>query len=342
LNSSSVSPSYAKRFLKAAGFSLVVLAIAGTATWLILAYTEDRWPFEAPPPVLAEFRPQRYILPEEPFTEFPIVSVEAVKDALEPAELVLGVTIGDESRAYPLNVLSEEPRRKVVNDTLGGQAIVATWCDACHSGIVYARTVEDRTLSFAVSGQLWKDSMVLYDEQTMTLWSQLGGEGKQGPLKGKRLRTIASVVTDWASWRRLYPRSTVLLLPSVHREYRRDSYAHPENYVLGIGEGRLAQAWGLDALRQQPVLNEQWDGKPVLVVFDAASATAALYERQYEMEVLTFRFAGDKLEDEQGGSTWNVVTGEAESGPLRGRRLRRLPAVLATRTAWDAFHPPQQ
>jgi hypothetical protein len=334
-----VGSSFVRRFLKAVGFSLLLLAIAGAGTWLILAYSEDRWPFTPPTRPVAEFRPERHILPEEPFTEFPIVPVAKAKDVLQPAELVLGVTIGDESRAYPLNVLVEVPRRKVVNDTLGGQAIVATWCDACHSGIVYARDVEGHTLTLAISGQLWKDSMVLYDEETRTLWSQLAGEAKLGTLKGKRLRRIPSVVTDWESWRRLYPKSTVLLLPVKQREFHRDFYQQPENYVLGIAEGRTAKAWGLDMLRQSSVVNDQWDGRPVLVVFDAASATAALYERQLSTEVLTFRSAGDKVVDEQGGSTWNPVTGEAESGPLRGRRLRRLPAVLATRMAWDAFHP---
>jgi hypothetical protein len=334
-----VSSSLAKRCLKAIGFSLTVLAIAGVGTWLIQAYFGEGWPFASPPPPDPEFQPERYALPQEPFTEFPIVPVAEATKAIQPGELVLGVTIGDESRAYPLNVLVEEPRRKAVNDTLGGQAIVTTWCDACHSGITYARDVEGRTLTFAPSGQLWRDSMVLYDVQTRTLWSQLAGEAKIGPLEGKRLRPIPSIVTDWESWRRLYPQSTVLVLPVKHREFHRDFYQHAEKYVLGISDGRLAKAWGLDVLRQCPVRNDQWDGRPVLVVFDAARATAALYERQLSTEVLTFRSAGDKVVDEQGGSTWDPVTGEAGSGPLRGRRLRRLPAVLATRRAWDAFHP---
>jgi hypothetical protein len=328
-----------KRSLNAAGSYLSVLAAAGTATWLILAAAQHRWPFAAPGPPSREFRPERYTVFSTPLTVFPIVPADEVKDALDPAELVLGVTIGGESRAYPLNALNAAPRRKAVNDTLGGQAIVATWCDACHSGIVYERVVEGRTLTLAASGQLWMDSMVLYDRETRTFWSQLGGEAKDGPLKGTQLHKVPSIVTDWESWRRLYPKSTVLLLPFAHREFRRDFYRHPENYVLGIADGGHAKAWGLDVLRQSAVLNEEWNGRPVLVVFDPASATAALYERLLAEEVLTFRLAGDKVVDEQSGSSWNCVTGEAESGPLRSRCLRRLPAVLATRTAWNAFHP---
>ena len=329
-----------QRLLKALGFSVVVLAIAAAGTWLILAASEDRWPWSAQTlPPADEFQPDRFLMPQEAFEQFPIVPVAEVKNALDPAELVLGVTIGDESRVYPLNVLNEVPQRKVVNDTLGGQAIAATWCDACHSGIVYAREVEGRTLTLAVAGQLWKDSMVLYDQETGTHWAQLSGEAKRGPLKGKRLRQIPSVVTDWESWRRLIPKASVLLLPPGRREFRRDFYHRPENFVLGIADGDAAKSWGLQMLRQSPVCNDQWDDRPVLVAFDAASSTAALYERTLPAGVLTFRSVGDKIVDEQGGSTWNPVTGEAESGPLCGRRLRRLPAVLATRKAWEAFHP---
>jgi hypothetical protein len=129
------------------------------------------------------------------------------------------------------------------------------------------------------------------------------------------------------------------LLPPGDREFRRDYYRHPENFVLGIGEGAVAKAWGLELLRERAVLNDEWDDRPVLVVFDAASSTAALYERTLPEGVLTFQSNGDKVVDEQGGSTWEPVTGEAVAGPLRDRRLRRLPAVLATRKAWEAFHP---
>lgn len=328
-----------RRALKAVGFVFTVLAVAGTGTWLILAAAERRWPFTVPEPPPPEFQPQRYILPEEPFTEFPIVPAAEANHALEAAELVLGVVLGGESRAYPLNVLNEMPRRKVVNDTLGGLAIIATWCNACHSGIVYERLVEGRTLTLAVSGQLWKDSMVLYDRETMTLWSQLGGEAKFGTLKGTRLRRVPSVVTDWESWRRLYPKSTVLLLPFAQREFRRDFYRRPEEFVLGIADGRHTKAWGLDVLCESAVRNDEWNGRPVLVWFDSFSSTAALYDRQLGADVLTFRLAAGKVVDEQSGSSWNCVSGEAETGPLRGRCLRRLPAVLATRTAWNAFHP---
>ena len=59
-----------------------------------------------------------------PITDFPIDSAE--ESSLHDEELVLGISIGDESRAYPINALTG-PSREIINDTLGNLAIVATW-----------------------------------------------------------------------------------------------------------------------------------------------------------------------------------------------------------------------
>jgi hypothetical protein len=69
----------------------------------------------------------RFVLPQDPVTDFPVQRVSEAGDALNPSELVLGVTIGHQSRAYPINMLNDAPRRKILNDRLGGRPIAATW-----------------------------------------------------------------------------------------------------------------------------------------------------------------------------------------------------------------------
>lgn len=73
-----------------------------------------------------DFRPQKVLPPQPPITTFPTKLVREAKDALNPSELVLGVTVGKESRAYPINMLTG-PQREILNDMLGGKAIAATW-----------------------------------------------------------------------------------------------------------------------------------------------------------------------------------------------------------------------
>jgi len=41
-------------------------------------------------------------------------------------ELVLGLELNGEARAYPINMLTG-PSREIINDTLGGIPIAATW-----------------------------------------------------------------------------------------------------------------------------------------------------------------------------------------------------------------------
>ena len=49
---------------------------------------------------------------------------EAAHAQMRPNELVIGVSIGDDRRAYSTAQLS---RHEVVNDTVGGRAIAVTW-----------------------------------------------------------------------------------------------------------------------------------------------------------------------------------------------------------------------
>jgi Protein of unknown function (DUF3179) len=73
-----------------------------------------------------DFRPQRVVGSFPPITKFPVKPAREARDALNPTELVIGVTVGKESRAYPVNMLTG-PKREILNDTLGGKAIAATW-----------------------------------------------------------------------------------------------------------------------------------------------------------------------------------------------------------------------
>jgi hypothetical protein len=73
-----------------------------------------------------DFNPTRVLKPQPPITKLPLKSVAEAGKALNPSELVIGVTVGKESRAYPVNMLTG-PQREIFNDTLGDKAIAVTW-----------------------------------------------------------------------------------------------------------------------------------------------------------------------------------------------------------------------
>ena len=129
--------------------------------------------------------------------------------------------LNGESRAYPLNMLSR-PDRHVLNDTLGGEPIVVTWCGLCQSPVVFSRKVAGMTLTFLLSGKLYLENMMLRDKETGSDWPQMLGEAIDGPLKGKSLEPIPSSWSDWKTWRTVHPETTVLNVPQTIDYYQRD------------------------------------------------------------------------------------------------------------------------
>lgn len=111
-----MSPSFSSRRTRLIAFVALLLLASGGFAWWFLHEPADL-PFSA----------ERYLLPQGPIKEVLARPLAEVYDLLAPAELVLGVTIGDESRAYPLRLLGAEPQRKVLNDELAGHSITATW-----------------------------------------------------------------------------------------------------------------------------------------------------------------------------------------------------------------------
>lgn len=205
---------------------------------------------------------------------------------------------------------------------------------------MYARDAAGQTLTLGVSGMLWNRSLVMYDRETNSLWSHILGEAMQGRLLGTRLQQLPSVMTDWQTWSKDHPETTVLWISRTSTEYRREFYQQPERFVLGIVEEGKPKAWGFDNLNRVLALNDQWNNRPVLVAFDRTSFTARLYDRTIDGRALTFRAAeGNKIIDDETKSTWKATTGHAVTGQLAGRYLNPLPAIVSYKHVWFKFHP---
>ena len=73
-----------------------------------------------------EFAVQTNRRPRTAIVNAPVVAAKDVTDQVNGHELVLGVVIENQPRAYPINQLTG-PSREIINDTLGGRPIAATW-----------------------------------------------------------------------------------------------------------------------------------------------------------------------------------------------------------------------
>jgi hypothetical protein len=78
------------------------------------------------------------------------------------------------------------------------------------SGVVYSRKIDGQTLTFGISGRLYKSNVLLYDHQSESLWSQLMNTAVSGPQAGKPLTALPSARVSWKKWKRLHPETMVL------------------------------------------------------------------------------------------------------------------------------------
>ncbi|MDA1190441.1 MAG: DUF3179 domain-containing protein, partial [Candidatus Poribacteria bacterium] len=166
----------------------------------------------------------------------------AAADYLDDDDVVLGVSLNGETRAYPLKILNWH---EIVNDELGGKRIAVTYCPLCGTGIVLDANVQGRSLEFGVSGLLHNSDLLMYDRDTETpsLWQQALGRAVVGPRTGVRLDILPVAHTRWDKWKSAHPDSTVLSANTGYgRNYARDpydGYADDDRLFFGvIGERR--------------------------------------------------------------------------------------------------------
>lgn len=179
---------------------------------------------------------------------------------------------------------------------------------------------------------LYNDSFVMYDHQTDSLWIHVTGEAFNGPLKGSRLRFIPSTVTTWEAWKEAHP--DTLVLPGRRRDTFMgvyDGMTQTRNLGLTIRVRFRNKLYPFDVLAKQPLVNDTFLERPVLVVYAAEDRTATAWGRMLDDRELSFgwaeeqdRFGNRLLRDDQTGSAWSWLTGEAVAGPLKGSRLPQL------------------
>lgn len=224
---------------------------------------------------------------------------------------------------------------------------------------MYARTVAGKTLTFGVSGMLYRDALVMYDRETGTLWSQIDDKALRGALVGQTLQPIPSLHATWNEWKGLYPESLVLKKEgrsrSAYEDYNRDpsrlgifgrrlnrSALPPKERILGVRFGGAATAFVVSDVRRAGIVETDVGAVPIVLAAIGANLPVVAFERRVKERMLTFTRAASPepaLEDIETRSRWRLSDGLAVDGPLRGQRLARVVAHPAFWFGWYGFFP---
>jgi len=284
----------------------------------------------------------------------------SVKDAdyLDSSDVVFGVSVNGEARAYPKRILAWH---EMVKDTVGGKSINGVYCTLCGSMIVYDTLHNNKHYELGTSGFLYRSNKLMYDHKTQSMWSTIEGKPVVGPLVGKgiQLKPMTVVTTTWGEWKKRHPETTVLSLDTGHtRDYGegvaynryfssdvlmfdipkslKDKSLKNKDSVLALRFGPEPNdkvAFSNHFLVKKPIVHYTHGKQKVVIITDKSGAS-----RAYDSGAYTFdKWDQDiSLTDKQGG-VWKVT--ESSLTNADGKALFRFPSHDAFWFGWHSAYP---
>ena len=267
-------------------------------------------------------------------------------------QLVIGVTIGNTSKAYPIEIIGYHHQ---VRDTINGQAIMVTYCTVCRTGRVFSPKVGGKLENFRLVGMDHFNAM-FEDSETGTWWRQVNGEAIVGPLKGKTLEEISSEQMSLAAWIEHHPDTWVMQEDKVFKEKyeamnkydegkskgdltRPDSLQWKEkSWIVGVQQGMESKAYDWKDLQNIRVINDEIGKDPLVVTIEPDSVSFHAFSRIVDQDTLSFSLNNGKLTDNKTNSTWGW-NGICTNGQLMGKKLSTIQSYQEFWHSWKTFRP---
>ncbi len=274
----------------------------------------------------------------------------AASDAtyMRDTDLVFGVAINGDARAYPLRIMGWH---EMFNDVIGGVPVALAYCTLCGSGILFETHPKGRQTPyvFGSSGFLYRSNKLMFDRGTNSLWNQFTGKPVSGRLVDRdiELQQRPVVITQWKEWRAANPGTKILSIKTGHKRdygsgvvysdyFASDDLMFPaslssealnqKDYVFGVRLAGGSKAYPLEAFEGGRVINDAVGFQNLVLIGDAATRSVRAYDRGET------RFDA-KLSD--GTNTWQI-TEDALIAP-DGRKAPRVAGHIAYWFAWVGY-----
>ena len=156
-----------------------------------------------------------------PALDDPAVTPAVEGDWYGDDQLVFGIVVDGEARAYPRNILAVH---ELVNDTLGGRRIGIPYCTLCGSAQAYFTDRFDEAgpaagdagsesaLVLRTSGLLIRSNKLMFDLDSDSVIDTFRGVALSGPLRqrGVSLEPVTVVTSTWGAWKEAHPETTIV------------------------------------------------------------------------------------------------------------------------------------
>ncbi len=299
----------------------------------------------------------KYVLPRDviPAIKNPEF-VPADEAGLDDNEPVVGVTINGESRAYSVYLLNHH---EIVNDKIGDNIFAVTWCPLANLAVVYNREIDGEEYTFGVSGKLLKNTLVMFDYETESLWPIVYGEAIDGELTGRKLNNIpGSQKTSWGAWKKLHP-DTLVLSHGGSRTIGYDAYAdyhrkdetgiYPakniderlsiKTNVIGIEVNDKHKAYPFSLFNNTKIVTDVFQGMNLLIYRNNETGSIMVYDRNIDDHIIDFEKNMDYATDNTTNTTWDLENGIGIKGNMKGKTLRPVRFLVVYWFVWADYHP---
>jgi hypothetical protein len=210
-------------------------------------------------------------------------------DYMVDEDVLVAVTSGDETRGYPVRILNWH---EVVNDQIGDDSFVVTYCPLCGSAVVIEAEINGLKRNFGVSGMLHLNNVLMFDRETESLWSQFMLRSVSGSMKNTPMTWKLSEQITWADFKDKYPEGKLLSTDTGFiRPYLENPYAryndHPrpfyytqnpirddlpiKDWVWGILIGDVAKAYSVALLPDGAPIRDFVNGVELELVANQAA-----------------------------------------------------------------------
>lgn len=278
---------------------------------------------------------------------------------LAASDIIFGIEVNGEARAYPKRILAWH---EMVKDVVGGMSINGVYCTLCGSMIVYRTMTADGThYELGTSGFLYRSNKLMYDHDTRSLWSTIEGSPVVGSLvdRGIALEPLAVVTTTWGAWKAEHPETRVLSSNTgYHRDYGEGvayfDYFATDDLMFDVPKVddrlqnkdevfivRVAQiepepplAISVDFLRRRPIYYDTIGEVEFVVLTDVGGANRAFESGGVSFSEMTD--SGNVLDNN--GMEW-TANEDALISHDGTTRLSRLPGHRVFWFGWYAAHP---
>ena len=133
-----------------------------------------------------------------------VTTAEIQDSSLTPRELIVGLTVNGESKAYPFSAIEKQAP---ILDNVGGKNVVILLGDDSKSVRAFETTVDGKNLEFLKK----TDSGEIVDAETGSIWD-FSGQAKSGELNTKQLTRVQVLKDYWFDWHTYHPKAQLYSL----------------------------------------------------------------------------------------------------------------------------------